>query len=325
MVDHADNWPPQLIFEPEDKGVFLDEMRMSLDWHRRAVPFVIDHFKPDVFIQDTYTPNQMLESRWWQGRIDKGSKHYSKAGAKDAWKDIHEMYQGLDSIVGEALKKAGDDTLVVFSSDHGVCPLHRLVHLNNLFAKKGWLKFTIDEKTGEPTVDWKNTKVIYLKMLHVYIGPNGLDGNWKRSSGPEYEKLRNEVIEAVNTLEDKNGERPLVRATKWEDAGKIYDLPMDRIGDLVLETKVNYFWYEEMSKELELFSDPLTSGYKQSLDPQKNECMWTPFLVWGPGVRKGYKIPEPISHIDQLPTLLKLMDIKAPPYVQGRVLKEAID
>lgn len=325
MVDHADNWPPQLIFESEDKKTFLEEMRMSLDWHKRAVPFVFDKYKPDLFIHDTYTPNQMLESRWWMGAIDKNSKHYSPEKAKKAWKDILEMYQGLDSILGEALKNADPNTIIALSSDHGVCPIHRLVHLNNLFAKKGWLKFTVDADSGEAIIDWKNTKVIYLKMLHVYINPEGLGGDWKMASGPEFEKLRDEVVETLKEVTDENGIKPLVKAVKREDAERVFDLPKERIGDLVLETRLNYFWYEEVDKSLKLFSDPLTSGYKQSLDPVSNQCMWTPFLVWGPGVKKGHKLAQPILHVDQLPTLLKLLDVKSPKHVQGKVLTEAID
>ncbi len=161
-------------------------------------------------------------------------------------------------------------------------------------------------------------------MLHVYVNPNGLAGDWKRASGPAYRKLRDQVVAAVKSVKDENGIRPLVRAVRWEDADKVYDLPRDRVGDLVLETRVNYFWFEELDHSLKLFSTPLTSGYKQSLNPKINTCMWTPYLIWGPGIKKGYELKEPISHIDQLPTLLKLMGMKAPEYIQGRVLSEAL-
>jgi len=325
QVDHLDNWPPQLIFENEDKRVSMDEVRMSLDWHKKAAAYIPEKYKPDVFIQDTYTPNQMLESRWWHGAVDKSRPGYDPKKAHEAMEQIIEMYQGLDKIIGEAMAKKDDDTVIVLSSDHGVCPLHRLVHLNNLFAKKGWLKFTVDQKTGEATIDWKNTKVVYLKMLHVYINPNGLDGNWKRGSGPEFEKLRDEVIQTLSNLKDINGQKPLVKAVKWEDAKDVYKLPQDRIGDLVIEAKLNYFWYEEADASQKIFSTPLTTGYKQSIDPLKNKCMWTPFLIWGPGIKKGYVFKDPISHVDQLPTIYKLMGAKIPKHVQGRVLEEAFE
>ena len=323
MVDFPDNWPAQLVYEPEDKQALLEEINMSLDWHARATDFVFKTYKPDVFIQDTYTPNQMLESRWWHRYIDNTSKDYTPEKAEEAWKDILMMYKGLDDIIGEAMKNADENTLVVLSSDHGIAPLHRQVKLNNLFAQKGWLNFTTDPVTGEPTVNWNKTKVVFLKMAYIYINPNGLAGPWKRASGPEYEKLRNEVIEALENLTDSDGTKPLVKAVKWEDAPSVYQLPTDRIGDLVVEVKKGHQWLEEMDKSLTIFIDPLPSGYKQANDPT-DKSMWTPFVMWGPGVKKGYQLSSTISNVDQMPTILHIMGIKIPDYVRGKVVTEAL-
>ena len=53
--------------------------------------------------------------------------------------------------------------------------------------------------------------------------------------------------------------------------------------------------------------------------------MWTPFLIMGPGVKAGQELKEPISHVDQLPTILKLLNVDIPSYVQGRVLSEILE
>jgi predicted AlkP superfamily phosphohydrolase/phosphomutase len=294
---------------------------MSWDWHKRVVPVVVSEFKPDVFVHDIYTPNLMLESRWWYDAIHTKSR----AQAESEWRDIERLYKGIDDILGETMKNADDDTLVVFSSDHGVCHLKRLVKLNNLFAKKGWLKFSVDPKTGEAAIDWKNTKVIFLKMMNIYVNPKGLEGNWKRGSGPEYEKLRGEVLSLLRGLKDSDGKRPLQEALVWEEAQSKHHLPADRIGDIVLEAALNYFWYEEVDKKGEIFVKPKTSGYKQSIDPEKNQCMWTPVVFWGKGVKHAHQIANPIRHRDQLPTILKLMDKEIPPHVQGAVLQEILE
>lgn len=325
MVDFVDNWPAQLIYEEEDKATFLEEATDSLAWHKKAAGFILNTYKPDVFIQDTYTPNQMLESRWWMRYVDKTHPDYAgPEKEKQTWDDILKMYQGIDAILGEAMKNIDDKTLLVFSSDHGVIPLHKQVRLNNLFAQKGWLKFTIDEKTGEPTIDWKNTKVIYMKMAYVYISPTGLGGNWNRSSGKDYEALRDEVIKTIAELKDDNGVKPLIHASKWEDAPAYFELPTDRIGDLVLEAEPGYQWQEEVTKDPEVFTKVLSSGYKQGIDPKKTKGMWTPFVIMGPGVKKGYQLKENISHVDQMPTILHLLGVKIPSYVQGRVLDEVL-
>lgn len=325
MVDFVDNWPAQLIYEDEDKDAFFEEAMDSLEWHRKAAGFVMDQYSPDAFIQDTYTPNQMLESRWWMRYIDKSHPDYAgPEKEQQSWDEVLKMYQGIDAILGEAMKNADKKTLIVFSSDHGVIPLHKQVRLNNLFAQKGWLKFTIDEKTGEPTIDWKNTKAIYMKMAHIYVNPNGLAGDWKRGSGAEYEKLRKEVMKAVLELKDSDGTNAAIQAVRWEDAPKYFELPTDRVGDIVLEVTPGYQMQEEVTKDKELFIKVLPSGYKQGIDPKANKGMWTPFMMMGPGVKKGYKLEKPISHIDQMPTILNLLSVKIPDYVQGRVLEEIL-
>jgi len=324
MVDFADNWPAQLVYEDEDRETFREEAMDSLAWHKRATAAVFDLYKPDVFLQDTYTPNLMLESRWWMRHVEPGHPGRDPAQEAGAWKDVLEMYRGVDAILGEALAHAGPDTLVAFSSDHGVLGLRRQVRLNNLFARKGWLSSRVDAATGQPAIDWEKTRVVYLKMAYVYVNPDGLAGAWKRGSGPAYEALRDEVVHAIRELRDEDGTAPLVRAVRREDAPRFLDLPDDRVGDLVLEAAAGYQWWEEVTPDLALFSTPLVSGYKQAVDPQANRGMWTPFAIAGPGVRRGFALSEPVSHVDQLPTILTLMGERVPAHVQGRVLREAL-
>jgi len=325
MVDFVDNWPAQLIYEEEDKNTFLEEAEMSLDWHKKATGFMLDTYHPDFFIQDTYTPNQMLESRWWHGKIAGPKLDYNTHDtATSEWDDIYWLYKKLDDILGEAMKHLDKDALIVFSSDHGIIPIYKQLKVNNLFAEKGWLKYTINKTTGEPSIDWEKSKVVYMKMAHVYINPNGLGGAWKRGSGPEYEKLRQEVVEALKSIEDDNGFHPIANAINWEDAPSFFELPTDRVGDLVLEAVAGYQLWEEVDDNREIFGKPITSGYKQAVNPKTTQGLWTPFVIAGPGVKKGYKIPQPISHVDQLPTVLDLIKVKIPEKVAGKVLNEIL-
>ena len=150
MVDFADNWHPQLIYSQKDKQTFLEESLMSLDFHKRAVDFLFRKYKPDVVIHNIYTPNQMLESRWWMQYADSVDKNLEakkqvsnrniRKSDPDPWPDLLTLYKGLDAIVGEAMQKLHPKRdIIVFSSDHGVCRLKKLVRLNNLFQKRLFL------------------------------------------------------------------------------------------------------------------------------------------------------------------------------------------
>lgn len=328
MVDFVDNFPPQLIYYPEDKQTFLEEADMSFEWHTKAARFIFEEYQPDVFIHDIYTPNQMLSSRWWLGYIDPVSKRYrevSKRQRKGLWREVLDMYKKLDDIIGEYLKNADESTLIVLSSDHGMAPLNKWVKLNNLFAKEGLLKFTINEETGEPIIDWDNSQVIYLKMDNIYVHPGGLGGNWTRASGPEYEKLRDRVIRMLYDLKDEDGERPVAVVVKWEDVENFLDLPQDRVGDLIIANEAGFGWNEEMSSDLAIFTIPLKTGYKQAILPKETKSMWTPFIIMGPGVKKNYELKQPIQMVDQYPTIMRLMGMEIPDFVEGRSLEEIYD
>lgn len=326
MVDFVDNFPPQLIGDG-DRQAWLDEARLSLLWHRDAVPALYSLRLPDLFVHDIYTPNQMLTGRFWLGAIDPKSARYGAvddAARAQLWEEVHEMYRGLDDILGAAMAAAGDDALIVLSSDHGAVPLDRWVRLNNFFARRGWLRYSLDEATGEPSIDWEATRVVYLKMAHVYIHPDGLGGDWHRASGERYEALRDEVIAALQELADEDGRRPVCRIVSWEEAATLR-LPADRVGDLVIANRPGYGWNEEITADGAIFDTPVKSGYKQAILAEEAPGMWTPFVIAGPGVKAGVRIPEPISMVDQLPTILHLLGQPIPEHVQGRVLHEILE
>lgn len=322
MVDFPDNFPAQLVYYPEDKKIFLDEAEMSFDWHKGAIKTVVDNYTPEVVIDDIYTPNQMLTSRWWMAYIDPKSSQYNDISEKDrkkVWDEVYTMYKNLDDMIGEIINKSGDNTYIVFSSDHGAVPLNKYVNLNNIFASKGWLKFRIDQKTGEPIIDWANSQVIYLKMAHVYINPNGLAGKYERASGPAYEKLRQEVIQVLNDLKDENGIRPITNIQTWENVKKSLNLDPDRAGDLVIANAPGYGWNEEMSGDLKEFSDPLVSGYKQAIQSADVPGMWTPFIIAGPNIKKNNFLGnKPFPLVNQYPTIMKALKQTIPSFVQGK-------
>jgi len=323
MVDFVDNFPFQLGYYPEDRITFLQEANMSFDWHTKAVRALIDQFSPNVVIHDIYTPNQMLSAKWWMPYIDPKSERYKEATdseKKQVNSEVIDMYKRLDTIIGEILKEAGPNTYIVFSSDHGNIPLNMYVNLNNLFAKKGWLKFTIDPKTGEPLVDWENSKVIYLKMSHVYINPNGLAGKYERASGIKYEILREEVRTTLQELEDTNGAKPVVAITNWEDAKNYLQMDPDRAGDLIIANAPGFGWSEDMTSDGEIFTVAKEGGYKQAVDPNI-PGMWTPFMIAGPGIKRhNFLGDKPINHIDQYPTIMKALRVTYPDFVQGKPL-----
>jgi predicted AlkP superfamily phosphohydrolase/phosphomutase len=323
MVDFVDNYPPQLVYFPEDKATFLQEAMDSLDWHKRSVSFLAEDLKSEVVIQSIYTPNQMMTSRWWLPFLDPKSPLYStitEAEREILWSEMKQMYKKIDDILGEILDRADSNAYVVFGSDHGALPLYKEVRLNNLFHQKGWLKYRFNQERAEYEVDWKNTKVVFLQMDNIYVNPEGLGGNYKRAHGADYLKLRNEVIQALTLLKDEEtGIFPITDVWPWENAEEKLDLPKDRVGDLVVANRPPYLWAEDITPKGEVFVRTLMGGYKQAVH-QEDLGLLTPFVIRGPGVPKNYSLKEPIQHQDQAVTIYRLLGIEKPSFATGKVI-----
>lgn len=321
MVDFVDNYPPQLIYFSEDKNTFLQESNDSLEWHKKSVSFLVNEVKSEVVIHSIYTPNQMLTSRWWMPYLDPKSPLYSSVSEEEReklWAEVKGMYKKVDEILGEILEKADPQTYVVFSSDHGALPLYKEVRLNNLFQKKGWLKIQYNSEREEWEIDWNKTKVVFLQMDNIYISPHGLGGNYRRSSGPEYLKLRSEVIQALKELKDEEGgSSPLGEIFVWEEAEQKLDLPKDRVGDLILSNAPPYLWAEDVDPTGKVFVKTKKGGYKQAVGNQELGLL-TPFVIRGPKVPANVQLKEIIDHQDQAVTIYDLLGIELPESVTGK-------
>jgi predicted AlkP superfamily phosphohydrolase/phosphomutase len=317
FVDFPDNYPAQLIINPEDRLTFLEELDMSFSSHRKLLNFSFAKLGIDAVIHNVYSPNQMLTSRWWLGAFDPMSKHYHHHGQDEkdlAREDILGMYKKVDQLLGDAIDHADNNTVIVLSSDHGVAPLDYEVRLNNLFAKKGWLKFKMNSKTGALEVDWDASQVVYLKMYHIYINPDGLGGVYTgKNRGPKYQKLRVQVIAELEKLKGPDGKTVLNSFELKEDAER-FGLDQELVGDLIVSNNVPYNWSESISKDLKVFNSPLVTGYKQAIQPSKTQQLWTPFVIVGPGIKKGYQLGEPIEHKNQLALILKALGIDGERY-----------
>jgi predicted AlkP superfamily phosphohydrolase/phosphomutase len=227
-------------------------------------------------------------------------------------------------MLGEAMAHLPPDAYLVFGSDHGIAPLNVEVRLNNLFEQKGWLKFKRDDE-GTLHVDWDNTKVVFLQSYHVYVNPAGLGDAYNPPSGPEYDKLLAEVQKLLIDLKDSDGTPAFMHVLRRSQVEEKMGLPADRVGDLVLSFRLGYCAVEDMSEDHLIFVEPIKSGYKQGLMPSENRQLWTPFMIMGPGIKAGYEIPTPISHLDQYPLIMNRLKVPDAPPMKNEELKKILN
>ena len=98
-------------------------------------------------------------------------------------------------------------------------------------------------------------------------------------------------------------------------------MPASRVGDLLVANQPGYGWVEETTANKHVFFEPRKTGYKQAIEPGSTNAVWTPFVIKGPGIPAGQELAEPISHVDQLPTILTAMGIDVPEGVEGQAIQ----
>lgn len=328
MVDFADNYPPQLVYFSEDKKTFLEESDMSWDWHKSAVPILIHDLNSDMVVHNAYTSNQMLTSYWWLPYLDKSSFKYNQVNEmqrKKLWSEVKDMYKRADDVLGAVLKNTDQEWVVVLSSDHGNIPLNREVRLNNFFNKLGWLKYK-KRRDGSLAVDFSKTKVFFGREAHIYINPDNLSGQFKHGSGEEYLNFREKVRQKLLDLKDpETGKNIITHVLKYEEAENL-ELPSKRVGDLIVSSTPGYYLLEEViSDGITVLGSSRMGGYKQAIWPKSVEGLLTPFVIMGPGVKKGCKIEKPINHVDQFATIAKILGLKTPYQQEGNVIEEILE
>ncbi len=327
MVDYPESID-LLLTEPNDKQTFLEEMNMAFEWHKKAIRFILKEINPDVFILDGLSPNQMLTALFWMRYIDPKSKFFNdidEQKRQQLWREVIDMYKKADEIVGELLKYRDKNTVVVVNSDHGMTARNKMVNLNAVFFKKGYIKIR-KTKFRSVSINFQKTKVILTSPKDIYINPEGFNGERLRSQGRDYENLRNKVKTILLNLKDEDGVNPFEAILEREKAKDILHLPMERSGDLVLVMKEGYYCNFRFNENNPVFSIPRQEGgHKHALEAHDKKSLWTPFLISGPGIRKNYRISKAQEQIDICPTIYKLMNINFPFYVQGKSIDEIIE
>ena len=153
------------------------------------------------------------------GLVDPDSARYndvSDAEREKLWSEVHWLYEKLDAILGELLARAGENTFVVLSSDHGAVPLNKQVRINNLFAREGLLKFSTepsDRRARHRLAGDKGCVPEYAECLSS-----------ARRSRRKLEAERWVLITKVphtrdwlaQGLQDSDGVRPLEQVVNWE-------------------------------------------------------------------------------------------------------------
>ena len=91
--------------------------------------------------------------------------------------ELLEIYKGVDSAIGDAMRAAGDGTPLIIMSDHGFARFDRAVHLNKFLMDTGFLTLDDPKNMGDDEafvhVDWSKTQAYAIGLNGIYLNLEG--------------------------------------------------------------------------------------------------------------------------------------------------------
>ncbi|HQO35535.1 MAG TPA: alkaline phosphatase family protein, partial [bacterium] len=235
---------------------------------------------------------------------------------------IRQMYVRMDEIVGNILRRYGEDkdmAIVVFS-DHGVLSFRYRVNLNAWLVKQGYMSLKTSEN-GEQIVDWANTKAYSFGTGQIYLNLRGREpGGIVEAS--DSEALCGEICENLMRLtDDREGffGMPVVREVRPVHGPDKDDSTGISGGDAP-DLQVSFEAYYGSTLEKDLRSIP------QDVIEDNNQVWSGGYRSNDPGLVPGILFcNRPVSAgepslIDLAPTALTYFGLSVPQEMQGKSL-----
>ncbi len=307
----------------------LEELEYQIDWLGKAANYLMSGYPWDLFFTQWHGIDHV--DHQFLGGMDPQSLWYLPEKEELCTRMVTRAYELADRYVGEVLKQAADETLVVITSDHGHVPLRvdqtYFYRMNDRLAKEGLLYYRVDSGTGKREVDWTKTRAYVAQPGYAYVNLKGREPHGIVNPGSEYEAVRDEVVRIIEGVRDPaSGDYVFELVLKKENA-EFLGLYSDRVGDVV------FFQKAEFSKPgPPVVRDPDeafrgAANHHPFLHSPKFDIgsMRAVTIFSGPGIRKGIESPRPINLVDIAPTVAHVLDMPAPAQAEGRLLREIFE
>ncbi len=208
-----------------------------------------------------------------------------------------EIYRRIDSFIGKVRERLDSRDTLMLMSDHGFCTIKQEVFYNHWLAEAGYLKFTTPPVRALDQLA-PDTIAYSMDPGRIFINLRGRERDGRIQPGAEYEKVRDEIIAAAESLTDPaTGNNVVERAYRREE---LYSGPaVQAAADIILAPRDGYDPKGALAKEVFTYKDAMMVGMHTYDDA---------FLFVGrPGVAD-----RPVSVLEVTPTILSLMGMAAP-------------
>ena len=313
-----------------------------------ATNYLAEHYPWDLLMVQIHAPDGLNHEA-----LNGVSPHWSRYDPVEAegyWDRFRSEYHVLDRMVGQIVDScAGEETLVLVVSDHAAIPTTRQAWVGQALVDAGLLVYR-EIEGGQSVIDGSRTKVVlgdHPLAENVWVNLKGRDPDGVVEPGAEYERVREQVIQAFYAMRDPEmGQCPVALALRKEDAAFLGQWG-NTVGDIVFYLTPGYAPSGMIQSlgpiDLEAIAQQQYTMVKEGLESKHFAAMqgihhqYLPhveyggcsnratFVMAGPGVRRGHHLRKAPWTPDVVPTLVHLLGLPLPAQAEGKIIAEALE
>jgi len=305
-----------------DERTWIEELEYQINWIINAAGYLMNKYNATVFFLHWHLLDALQHKVL--GYADPSGGKYDPSLAKRAWRTLELGYKLADELIGGFMKLLDNETYLVVVSDHGNAPNRKKFSILRALAERGLVHIVKKERGFQ--VDWTKSKV-FVDLTNVYVN---LRSRYKGGvvDDSEYEEVRKQVIDALRSCKDEEGEYAVAFALKREDAAMI-GLWGEHVGDVVFAYSPGFTWGVDGIWEGSQKAGGANHGPQIPTAETHYSSNYAIFIIAGPGIKKGYErnvdFLGPVLLVDIAPTMAYLLGILPPRHTQGRILYDFLE
>lgn len=300
-------------FRTEERRRLLKELYDMTEKRFKVLKYLVAEKPWDLFIFVEIGVDRIHHAFW--KFFDK--EHHKYVAGNEFEDVIPNYYKFLDKQIGELVKLAGQDTVVMVVSDHGVKRMKGAFCVNEWLAKEGLLKFKHKPDSvvdlEKASVDWAETKVWgwggYYARIFLNVKGREPEGVIPQES---YESFRNELVDRLKNITDPEGRRMDMKIFKPEE---IYPVLNGDPPDLMV-------YFDDL-----YWRSAGTVGHNTIYLPENDKgpddamhSMHGIFILYDEAERLSKAKVNGLRIQDVAPTILSLLRLQAPSNMEGKVV-----
>ena len=291
----------------EEPDRFFERVNEITDMQVDLSLFLLEEEDWDFFMT-VFMGTDRIQHFFWKN-VDESHPEYEK---NEFTVRVEKYYQKMDKIVSMFLRSVDlDETLFMFLSDHGFCPVHSEVLVNCLLHKRGFAKRNVK---GE--VDVEKSVAVAYEYGDIWLNLEGREPEgklrFKEYSGV-VEKIRR-FLEEIEIDGQKIVKRVVTRDVYW--GPYVSEAP-----DLMVLFKPGWQASRSKSKKCEdgncvVRSERWSGGHDGTHDPRD---VLGVLALLGHSILGGLEVE--VNLYDLAPTILNALEVSVPSYMDGKPIQ----